>query len=196
MECPICFEAITKETGQMTTSCGHTFHFKCINLWYYRQSKDEEGDGKETCPCCRKEPGEFERASVSTDSNYESEDDESEDMSDDDRGEPVSNWVRIGPRRWVIRRSNGLQILAGAAAEREKIDPFYIPPYSEEGRAYWLLRNLFNEELPAASERAVPRGKLDTPKAVRTRTRCWGREFWVHLGVEHNLVSLDGYKSD
>ena len=48
MECPICYEAITAETGVVTTSCHHSYHFACISGWFINQEKG-------TCPCCRKE---------------------------------------------------------------------------------------------------------------------------------------------
>jgi hypothetical protein len=44
MDCPICFVAITKDTGVVTTSCGHSYHFSCIVPWYSKEK---------TCPCCR-----------------------------------------------------------------------------------------------------------------------------------------------
>lgn len=53
MECPICYEAITAETGVVTTSCQHSYHFSCISGWYIKQEKG-------TCPCCRKEMSEKE----------------------------------------------------------------------------------------------------------------------------------------
>ena len=53
MECPICYEAITAETGIVTTSCQHSYHFSCISGWYIKQEKG-------TCPCCRKEMNEKE----------------------------------------------------------------------------------------------------------------------------------------
>ena len=48
MDCPICYEKITSETGVVTTSCGHSYHFACISSWL---AKQEAG----SCPCCRKE---------------------------------------------------------------------------------------------------------------------------------------------
>lgn len=50
MDCPICFEVINAQTGIVTTSCNHSFHFACITGWYMKQEKG-------TCPCCRKEMG-------------------------------------------------------------------------------------------------------------------------------------------
>ena len=49
MECPICYDAITSQTGIVTTSCGHSYHFACISSWFMTQEENS------TCPCCRKE---------------------------------------------------------------------------------------------------------------------------------------------
>jgi len=72
MECPICYEAITAETGSVTTSCQHSYHFACISGWFIKQEKG-------SCPCCRKEMNEKEDfpdvpAEEDSDSEYESED--------------------------------------------------------------------------------------------------------------------------
>ena len=48
MNCPICYDEINSQTGNVTTSCGHSYHFSCISSWY---SKGERA----SCPCCRKE---------------------------------------------------------------------------------------------------------------------------------------------
>lgn len=192
MDCPICYETISKETGEVTTSCGHTFHFKCLNTWYWQQTQQEEG--RESCPCCRKEPGEFERAStVTANSEEEWEEFESQEIA------PAENpeWIRVAPNRWIIPSSeeNRLQILAQIASEQPKFDPFYIPPYNDETHAYWLLRNLFEEgREPAAQMETI--NSLDRPKMVRRRRRSWGRTFWCRLGNDYNLDSIDGYKSD
>lgn len=53
MECPICYEEITEETGIVTTSCKHSYHFTCISGWFIKQEKG-------SCPCCRKEMNEKE----------------------------------------------------------------------------------------------------------------------------------------
>ena len=49
MDCPICFESITPSTGNVTTSCGHSYHFSCLSDWYVTQEK-------KSCPCCRRPP--------------------------------------------------------------------------------------------------------------------------------------------
>lgn len=48
MDCPICYDAIGVQTGIVTTSCGHSFHFSCLSKWYLQQDTG-------TCPSCRKE---------------------------------------------------------------------------------------------------------------------------------------------
>ena len=75
MECPICYEAITAETGVVTTSCQHSYHFACVSGWFIKQEKG-------TCPCCRKEMNEKEdfpdvpaehESSHDSEESYESE---------------------------------------------------------------------------------------------------------------------------
>jgi hypothetical protein len=187
MDCPICFETITKETGQVTTSCGHSFHFKCLNTWYWRQTQNE--DTNESCPCCRKEPGDYERASTVTGTI---EDAESETLSEESSPE----WIQVGPRRWVIGSgSERLRILADVAVNEEKIDPYYIPPYNGEAHALWILRHLFEEPIEPATQQEVI-DPLDRPKLLRKRCDHQGRTFWSHMGNEYKLHTLDGYKSD
>ena len=77
MECPICYDAITSQTGVVTTSCGHSYHFKCISSWLGTQ---EAG----SCPCCRKEMSGTENfpeeAEADAESDDESEEDEPEEV--------------------------------------------------------------------------------------------------------------------
>ena len=191
MECPICYEGITVTSGQVTTSCGHTFHFKCLNTWYYEQLQQE--DGAETCPCCRKEPGEFERCSVVEDESETDTEMESETASDSSF--PNTQWVRVGPRRWIIPSSSEhrLQILAQIASEKE--DTLRIPPYNGEAHALWALRNLFDIPLEPAGPMDIVH-PVDRAKIVRRRRRSIGRDFWAHLGTDHTLQEIDGYKTD
>lgn len=196
MECPICYEQITNTTGQVTTSCGHSFHFKCLNTWYYQQLQQE--DGVETCPCCRKEPGDFERCSVVEDGT--DMDAESESLSESSvpgAHADHTEWVRVGPRRWIIPSSteHRLQILAQISSEQQKENELRIPPYNGEAHALWVLRNLFDAPLEPAGpwEQIHP---VDRPKMLRRRRRSFGRDFWTHLGTDHRLKEIDGYKSD
>ena len=72
MDCPICFEAINAQTGIVTTSCSHSFHFACIASWHLKKEKG-------TCPCCRKEMGPTEDFPDVGDSDEDSEYEEEED---------------------------------------------------------------------------------------------------------------------
>ena len=46
LECPICYEEITCDSGVTKLACSHSFHLKCIVTWILKS---------ETCPCCRKD---------------------------------------------------------------------------------------------------------------------------------------------
>ena len=192
MDCPVCYEEITRETGQVTTSCGHTFHFKCLNAWYYHQISDGAAEG--SCPYCRKEPGEFERASVVTETEDE---EESDTISEPSLADMDIQWIRVGTRRWIIPSSeeDRLRILAEVVANQPKEDPYQIPPYDGEAHALWILRHLFEEQQGPAEPRD-PLDPLDQPKMVRRRRRSFGRTFWTHLGEEYHLNEIDGYKTD
>jgi hypothetical protein len=76
MDCPICLNAITKETGLVTTSCGHSYHFSCISSWYAK--------GK-TCPCCRAAPT-------------------STEVVPDEEEEPEVEFTRAALNAWLISR--------------------------------------------------------------------------------------------
>jgi hypothetical protein len=189
MDCPICFDTITSSTGSVTTSCGHTFHFKCLNTWYYKQIQNE--DAKESCPCCRKEPGEYEIASVVTEEEEEEEEEEEVNEVEDEE--------LLATRRWILTNNNTLQILARVANDLPKEERFPIPRYSEDAHAYWLLRNLFAEEEEPREVVAEPQEEahlMDRAKMMRKRKRYFGREFWTRLGKEYELETLDGYITD
>jgi len=85
MDCPICYSEITPQTGVVTTSCGHSYHFACISKWFMGQDNG-------TCPCCRKEMGATEDfppapADDEDESDYEEEGEEDEEDEDDDEEE-------------------------------------------------------------------------------------------------------------
>ena len=58
MECSICFQAITSETGKVDLSCSHSFHLSCLMIWF---EKRKHGGNCENCPLCRHEANEFEK---------------------------------------------------------------------------------------------------------------------------------------
>jgi len=65
MQCAICHDNITAETGRTVMSCGHEFHVRCIVQWLQKPNAN--------CPCCRKEPTELERLETENESESESE---------------------------------------------------------------------------------------------------------------------------
>jgi len=81
MECSICYENITKETGKAELSCSHSFHLTCLSKWFIKN---------ESCPCCRHEANATEKMApmVKEDESDEDESDEDDsDDSEDDEGE-------------------------------------------------------------------------------------------------------------
>jgi hypothetical protein len=71
---------INAQTGIVTTSCSHSFHFACIASWHLKKEKG-------TCPCCRKEMGPTEDfpdvGDSDEDSDYEEEEDEEVEFTRD-----------------------------------------------------------------------------------------------------------------
>ena len=72
MECSICLSDITALTGVYTTSCGHSFHFRCALTWFVNSEV-------ENCPMCRHEMGENEKLPEEPQEEYEEEEEEEED---------------------------------------------------------------------------------------------------------------------
>jgi hypothetical protein len=85
MDCAICLEAITKQTGVVTLSCVHNFHFRCIDEWFYKQLV--EGN-HQTCPCCRSEGTDLDRCAYE---EVEANDDDDETYEDDEDDISESN---------------------------------------------------------------------------------------------------------
>ena len=111
MDCPICYSAITTETGVVTTSCGHSYHFACISKWFMGQDNG-------TCPCCRKEMGETEDfpqapEDEESDSEYESEEEEDEDEDEDGEEEVELSRATLDS---FLRKRGGLGLTEAIAA--------------------------------------------------------------------------------
>ena len=104
MDCSICLNEITKATGQVTTSCGHSFHFHCLSSWFAHQVDD---DIPQSCPMCRHEAVEEERHSVVSlededdDESYESESLASED-NDENPAVLPHQWIQQVYQGWVL----------------------------------------------------------------------------------------------
>jgi len=115
MDCAICLEAITKQTGSATLSCEHAFHFRCIDSWFGKQVWEGL---EQTCPCCRNQGTHLDRCEVMEPGEEEDDDDDDEtyvdtdaesetatDMPDEEELEDI-RWERLGPGRWIITTSH------------------------------------------------------------------------------------------
>jgi len=109
MDCPICHDAINADSGITTLACSHSYHLKCITRWISEN---------ETCPCCRKEVGDYEKihkksplARLERTQTYISEnafpdniDEMIEEVIQELAGSvnlPVSRWIRLDSGLWV-----------------------------------------------------------------------------------------------
>ncbi len=132
MDCPICFDAITKQTGSTTLSCEHSFHFRCIDEWFTKQLLDNL---HQTCPCCRSEGADLDRCMYEEveddqdDDDYATEEDaESQDANSilDEIPEDARDllWERVGEGRWLItsRQDMAYEALRGLFGSHNELD--------------------------------------------------------------------------
>jgi hypothetical protein len=82
MECSICFEDITKQTGSVVLSCEHPFHLRCITKWFFEQGLK---DLPETCPCCRSEGTQLDRTCLLDEASDEEEEDDDESYEEEEQ---------------------------------------------------------------------------------------------------------------
>ena len=90
-DCCICTEAITKETGHTTMSCGHTYHFRCLTNWFISQQDNEVAC---SCPSCRHEAKEHE--DLPEDSSHEEDCDCSECADEQEEEDDASQGSQEG----------------------------------------------------------------------------------------------------
>ena len=145
MNCSICLEDITKETGSTTLSCEHTFHLRCIVKWFAEQDMK---DMPESCPYCRSEGNHVDRACFAEIYGDEEEEEEEEDTNFlEDESTYASlvedGWqVEIYPRedgtvvrsiRWLNPNSlPGIQAPVAASQEQPQQQPQAPAAASEE----------------------------------------------------------------
>lgn len=104
MECPICQENITRQTGLTTLSCSHSFHLKCIGTWVLKS---------ETCPCCRSSMTDYEKLSIPPYSGR------SRTLSYEDDDEEFTSHIRVQVPLLVIPHG----ILQGMRLRFSVLDP-------------------------------------------------------------------------
>lgn len=91
-DCVICFSPISTETGRSVFSCGHQFHYSCITRWMCSQLDEEVA---ESCPCCRKQVGDYEKIPNSLLATEFDADDENEDDINELMEEAIQNDIAI-----------------------------------------------------------------------------------------------------
>lgn len=143
MDCSICLEAITKETGSTTLSCGHAFHFKCIYDWFAKQIID---DAEETCPCCRGKGSNLDRChavAVVLDDDDDSDDDDNSSYESEE----------IDQEEYALYSTIDLIISGALRLERTGTGQWIIT--DSEDMAYESFRNVFGpmNELDEDEER-------------------------------------------
>lgn len=111
MECPICYEAITADTGIVTTSCKHSYHFSCISGWYINQEKG-------TCPCCRKEMSEKEDFPVHEEAESDSESESEFDEVEFTRSE-LQEFIKSHGGNLTEQMSDAICAVVGAFTQTE-----------------------------------------------------------------------------
>ena len=96
-ECPICYDAITVETGCAKLSCGHSYHIACITKWFSQQT-----DCPSSCAMCRKKmsalediPQGAEDVESEIDSDDESDEEDEEDESEEEDEEEVTELEQL-----------------------------------------------------------------------------------------------------
>jgi hypothetical protein len=140
MDCSICFDAITKQTGSVSLSCEHVFHFRCIDEWFTKQILEEQ---EQTCPCCRSKGTDLDRCNAEVAQEQEEDDDETfvdegedDDVSDSDSLHDLARQVEDGMLRferlpsgeWVITKNEEMALesvrnLFGPMNNLEEQDP-------------------------------------------------------------------------
>jgi hypothetical protein len=101
MNCSICLEDITKETGSTTLSCEHTFHLRCIVKWFAEQDMK---DMPESCPYCRSEGNHVDRACFKEIYGDEEEEEEESEEEEEDTNflEDESTYASLVEDGWQV----------------------------------------------------------------------------------------------
>jgi len=128
MDCSICFDTITADTGRTILGCKHEFHLKCVATWL------QTGEG---CPYCRTPTGEYETLSRASSSSIE-------DIMATLEEEYGMTALMVAARN---NECDEIQILLEAGTELEDLDLenhtalCYAVMYSSEEAATLLLEN-------------------------------------------------------
>lgn len=78
MECSICYDAINSQTGNATLSCSHSYHISCLTHWFAKNPESQ------TCPFCRHQVNDTEKAYCYSDEEEEDDDDDYDEDEDEE----------------------------------------------------------------------------------------------------------------
>lgn len=181
MNCSICFEDITKETGNTVLSCDHTFHLRCIIKWFLEQALK---DLPETCPCCRSKGNQFDRTCF-LDESSEDEEEEDEDYVEEEEDEDneslneLADEIQEGLYRlerqpsgdWVIQNNEELaldsfRIMFGPLNQLDEIDE---SPVQHRFHLYHWRSDVGTITRPASNREVQFIENLMTPTVVMER---------------------------
>jgi len=155
MDCSICFDAINASTGSTTTSCGHTFHFRCLAHWSIQKIQAAD---HQNCPLCRHEMVESERLPEPADDEEDEEDEEYSDRDEEDDQEDEEYLRFVIDNEEAVRR---------AAAG--------IPEFDEAAHALWVMRTTF--------ERLDDGESIDSGEAPVIDQKDPVNREWINLGL-------------
>ena len=157
MDCPICFDTINASTGSTTTSCGHTFHFRCLAHWSIQKIQAAD---HQNCPLCRHEMVESERLPEPVEDEDEDDDEEdNDDYTDRDEDEQDEAYLQF-------------EIDNEEAARRAEAG---IPEFDEAAHALWVMRTTF--------ERLDDGESIDSGEAPVINQKDPVNREWVNLGL-------------
>jgi hypothetical protein len=98
MECSICLSDITAATGVYTTSCRHSFHFRCAVTWFVNSEV-------ENCPMCRHEMGENEKLPEEAEEEEEEEDEDEDEDEEEEEEDSIPEFNEEEHALWVFRKT-------------------------------------------------------------------------------------------
>ena len=157
MDCSICFDAINASTGSTTTSCGHTFHFRCLANWSIQKIQTAS---HQNCPLCRHEMVESERLPELDEDEEEDEEDEEDDDDYTDRDDQEDEAYL----QFEIENDQAAQRAAAG-----------IPEFDEAAHALWVMRTTF--------ERLDDGESIDSGEAPVINQKDPVNREWVNLGL-------------
>ena len=134
-ECPICYEAITAETGITTLSCSHSFHLQCVATWLIQVNN---------CPCCRGEVTQYEDIQDLIPSLTEEYNDEDEDLTAmlDDMTQTFTDdtsWIMMRSGNWVVNTPVPDLQLPDLQLPDLQLPDLHLPPQIQRRPFVWNI---------------------------------------------------------